>query len=456
MHTILIANRGEIACRIARSCRRLGLGSVAVHSQADAGALHTTLADRAVAIGPAPARESYLDVDRILAAARETCADAVHPGYGFLAENADFARAVEAAGMIWIGPRPESIEAMGRKDRAREIAEAAGVAVIPGSDTFANGELDNLDDAIDTLGVPCLVKAVAGGGGIGMQVVETAASLHATVEKTQTMAARFFGDGAVYLERYVPRGRHVEVQVFGDGEGRAIHLNERDCSIQRRYQKIIEETPAPGLEAGIRDAMTAAAVSLACETRYRGAGTVEFLVDVNNGEFYFLEMNTRIQVEHPVTEMVTGTDLVAMPIDLARGVAPSMDQTVVHAAGHAIECRVYAENPAKRFMPSPGTLERMTLPTPSDTVRIETGYREGDQVTVHYDPMIAKIIGAGPDRASAINAAREALAATHIEGIRTNLAFLDACLAHEEFAAGEVFTGFVEVHHKALISAGQT
>jgi 3-methylcrotonyl-CoA carboxylase alpha subunit len=450
MHTILIANRGEIACRIARSCRRLGLRSVAVFSEADAGALHTTLTDQAIAIGPAAARESYLDVERILAAARESGADAVHPGYGFLAESASFARAIEAAGMTWIGPRPESIEAMGRKDRAREIARAAGVPVIPGSDTFADGELDNLDDAIGAVGFPCLVKAVAGGGGIGMQIAETAETLRATMGKTQALAARFFGDGSIYLERYVPRGRHVEVQVFGDGQGQAIHFNERDCSLQRRYQKIIEETPAPKLPAATRDAMAASAVSLACETRYLGAGTVEFLVDVDSGHFYFLEMNTRIQVEHPVTEVVTGADLVAMQIDLARGVAPTMEQAAVRAHGHAIECRVYAENPAKMFMPSPGTLERMTLPAPSDTVRVDTAYREGDEVTVHYDPMLVKIIGSGVNRASAIAATRAALAATCIEGIRTNLAFLDACLAHEAFAAGDVFTGFVDTHHKAL------
>ena len=433
----------------------MGLGTVAVYSQADAGALHTTVADRAVAIGPAAARESYLHVDRILAAAHETGANAVHPGYGFLAESASFARAVESAGMIWIGPRAESIEAMGRKDRARAIAQAQGIAVISGSDTFAVGELDGLDAAIDSVGLPCLVKAAAGGGGIGMQVAETAASLRATVEKTQIMAARFFGDGAVYLERFVPRGRHVEVQVFGDGEGRAIHLYERDCSIQRRYQKIIEETPAPRLEVDLRDAMTTAAVSLACATRYRGAGTVEFLVDVDSGQFYFLEMNTRIQVEHPTTEMVTGSDLVAMQIDLARGAAPSMNQHAVHSSGHAIECRVYAENPAKKFMPSPGTLERMTLPASSDAVRIETGYRTGDEVSVHYDPMLAKIIGSAADRAGAIAVTRAALANTRIEGVRTNLAFLDACLAHDAFAAGEVHTGFVEEHHETLISAQQ-
>lgn len=450
MHTILIANRGEIACRIARSCRRLGLRSVAVYSEADAGALHTTLTDLARPIGPAAARESYLNVDRILAAARESGADAVHPGYGFLAENADFARAVEAAGMTWIGPRPESIEAMGRKDQARDIARAAGVPVIPGSDTFANGELDGIDDAAAAVGFPCLVKAVAGGGGIGMQVAKSADTLLATVEKTQSLAARFFGDGAVYLERYVPRGRHVEVQVFGDGEGQAIHLYERDCSIQRRYQKVIEETPAPQLNTTTRNAMADCAVELARETRYRGAGTVEFLVDVDSEQFYFLEMNTRIQVEHPVTELVTGADLVAMQIDLARGVAPSMDQSAVRAVGHAIECRVYAENPAKMFMPSPGPLERLTLPAASDTVRIDSGYREGDEVSIHYDPMLAKIIGYGVDRASAIATTRAALAATHIEGIRTNLAFLDACLAHQAFASGDVSTSFVDAHRKAL------
>ena len=451
MRKILIANRGEIACRVIRSCQRLGLASVAVHSEADAQALHTTLADESVAIGPAPARESYLDSTRVLSAARSTGADAIHPGYGFLAENADFARAVEAAGLTWIGPHPDSIEAMGRKDHARELARRANVPVVPGSQTFPHGKLDALDDAIDAIGTPCLVKAVSGGGGIGMQVAQTAELLPATVEKVQTMAARFFGDGAVYLERYVARGRHVEVQVFGDGKGRAIHLNERDCSLQRRHQKIIEETPAPRFDATTRDAMTKAAVSLAAATHYRGAGTVEFLLDIDTNEFYFLEMNTRIQVEHPVTEMVTDTDLVAMQIDLARGHPPSMDQSSINARGHAMECRIYAENPSKGFIPSPGTITQMQLPSASQTLRIETGYREGDTVTVHYDPMIAKLVIAGRTRDEVIDNARHAISQSRIEGIRTNLEFLGRCLAHEAFANGDVSTEFVTQHLDALI-----
>jgi acetyl/propionyl-CoA carboxylase alpha subunit len=303
------------------------------------------------------------------------------------------------------------------------------------------------------VGSPCLVKAVAGGGGIGMQVARDADSLHKTVEKTQAMAARFFGDGAVYLERHVARARHVEVQVFGDGEGDAVHLNERDCSIQRRYQKIIEEAPAPEMADAVREAMTAAAVALARATRYRGAGTVEFLVDVATGEFFFLEMNTRIQVEHPVTEMVTGIDLVAMQLDLARGRAPAMDQSAVQISGHAVECRIYAENPARKFFPSPGTIERMELPQASEQVRIDAGYREGDTVSVHYDPMVAKLIVHGRDRDDAISRARTAIAGTRIEGIGTNLEFLDACLAHEDFASGEVFTGFVDAHLAALTAS---
>lgn len=451
MKKILVANRGEIACRVIRSCRRLGLQSVAVYSEADAGAPHVAMADEAVPIGPPRPIKSYLNIDAVLEAARATGAQAVHPGYGFLAENARFARAVEAAGLIWIGPRPESIEAMGAKDKARAIASAAGVPVVPGSDSFAAGQLDGLEAAAEQVGFPLLVKATGGGGGIGMQIVAAAADLRATVERTQTLAGNMFANGTIYLERYVGRGRHVEIQVFGDGQGGGVHLYERDCSIQRRYQKVIEETPAPDLQETLRDRMTSAAVDLCQRTRYRGAGTVEFLVDVDRGEFYFLEMNTRIQVEHPVTEMVTGTDLVAMQIDLARGAAPALVQTAIRSEGHAVECRIYAERPGKGFMPSPGQLSRLRLPRESAQVRIETGYQEGDKVTVYYDPLVAKVIGWGESRAQAIEITRAALVATEIEGIGNNLDFLIACLDHEAFARGEVFTQFIDAYKASLI-----
>jgi len=319
MQKVLIANRGEIACRVMRSCRALGLRTVAVYSEADAGALHVSQADEAQAIGPAPAKQSYLVIDNILAAAKATAADAVHPGYGFLAENSDFAKAVARAGLTWIGPTPESIDDMGDKERARLLARAAGVPILPGSARFAPGDLAGLDEAARTVGFPLLVKASAGGGGIGMRRVDRPEDLAKTVEATQALAEKSFGDGTIYLERLVAKARHIEIQVFGFGDGRAVHMYERECSVQRRFQKIIEETPSPGIAAETRAAMADAAVALVKQERYRGAGTIEFVVDAESGAYHFLEMNTRIQVEHPVTEMTTGLDLVALQIRLARG-----------------------------------------------------------------------------------------------------------------------------------------
>lgn len=444
MKKVLIANRGEIACRIIRSCRKLGVATVAVYSEADRNSLHVRSADEAVHVGPAQARDSYLQVDRILAAARDTGADAVHPGYGFLSENDEFAEAVIAAGMKWIGPSPASIRDMGDKQRARELARASGLPVLIGSPRFDMGVLEGLEEAGTQVGYPLLVKAAAGGGGIGMRRVDSPGQLRATAEATQSMADKSFGDGAIYLERYIERARHVEIQVFGFGSGLAIHLFERDCSIQRRFQKVIEESPAPLLAEAVRESMAAAATRLCADQSYEGAGTIEFVVDADTQEYFFLEMNTRIQVEHPVTEMNTGRDLVAMQIEQARGTLHAIAQADVTAAGHSIECRIYAENPAKNFMPSPGRLVRFSLPSVSSNVRIDSGFREGDEVTHYYDPMIAKIICQGATRHAAIECAIDALSSVEIEGPATNVEFLLATLAHPGFRAGEVFTGFID------------
>jgi len=451
MKKVLVANRGEIACRVMRSCRALGLKTVAVHSEADARALHVSQADEARAIGPAPAKQSYLVSGNILAAAKATGADAVHPGYGFLAENSDFAKAVAQAGLTWIGPTPESIDDMGDKERARLLARAAGVPIPPGSARFVPGDLAGLDEAALGVGFPLLVKASAGGGGIGMRRVDKPEDLAKTVEATQALAEKSFGDGTIYLERLVAKARHIEIQVFGFGDGRAVHIYERECSVQRRFQKIIEETPSPGITAEMRAAMANAAVALVGQERYRGAGTIEFVVDADSGAYYFLEMNTRIQVEHPVTEMTTGLDLVALQIRLARGDdLSSLTQDSIRPRGHSIECRLYAENPAMNFLPSPGPLKRFQLPNGSDGLRIDTGVREGDQITFHYDPMIAKMVSHGSDRNEAIARMLAALGGVQIEGVKTNAAFLGRVIDHPAFRAGDTHTGFVAEHGAAL------
>jgi acetyl/propionyl-CoA carboxylase alpha subunit len=453
VNKVLVANRGEIACRIIRSCRKLDLRTVAVHSEADANALHVALADEAYPIGPSPARESYLRGERLLEAARASGARAVHPGYGFLAENAAFAEAVRAAGLAWIGPSPQAIRDMGDKERARELAHAAGVPIVPGSARFAPGALDGLEAAGERVGYPLLVKATAGGGGIGMRRVDTGAKLRETAEATQSMAAKAFGDGTVYLERYIERARHVEIQVFGFGDGRAVHMYERDCSIQRRYQKVIEESRAPRLPDDVRARMAQAATRLCQQQRYDGAGTIEFVVDADTLEFFFLEMNTRIQVEHPVTEMITGRDLVAMQIEHALGRLAPLAQEDVVAEGHALECRLYAENPARNFMPSPGRLVRFDVPPEADDVRVDSGFRTGDEVTFFYDPMIAKVICRGATRDEAIARMLGALEAVRVEGPATNLRFLRATIDHPDFRAGRVCTGFVERHRADLLPA---
>ena len=452
MKRVLVANRGEIACRILRTCRRLGIETVAVYSEADASALHTSLADHAVLIGASAANQSYLVGDRIIDAARRARADAIHPGYGFLSEDDEFAQAVQAAGMVWIGPDARSIADMGDKERARLLAEAAGIPVLPGSARFSPGGLAGLEEAAAKVGFPLLVKAAAGGGGIGMRRVDRSEQLLDAVTSTQTMATRAFGDGTIYLERYIAEARHVEVQVFGFGDGHAVHLYERDCSIQRRFQKIVEETPAPLLSPETRNALCRAAVALTMQQGYRSAGTVEFVLDTRTQDFYFLEMNTRIQVEHPVTEMVTGLDLVELQLAVAAGQPPSIRaQADVRLGGHSIECRLYAERPAKGFLPAPGLIKRFEAGQQGSYIRIETGVRSGDAITHFYDPLIAKIIVVGDDRRQAIERMLGALDSIRIEGIETNLAFLQRVTGHPAFREAELRTDFVERHKKDLL-----
>lgn len=452
MNKVLIANRGEIACRIIKSCKKLGLTSVAVYSEADAEALHVKMADEAYPVGPASAKESYLDADKVLKVALDSGAHFVHPGYGFLAESSEFARAVEAAGLTWVGPSPKSIDDMGDKERAREIAKAAGVPVLPGSPRFDVGKLDTIEAAGDAVGYPLLVKASAGGGGIGMRLVERPEQLMEIAQATQSMAEKAFGDGTIFLERFIANARHVEVQVFGYGNGEAIHLYERDCSLQRRYQKVIEESTAPGLPEAVRDRMVSVAASLCQHQNYSSAGTVEFVVDADTFDFFFLEMNTRIQVEHPVTELCTGTDLVAMQLRLAQqDLEPKKQASITHQ-GHAIECRIYAENPDKNFMPSPGPLTRFKLPTEAHDLRVDCGFQEGDKVTFFYDPMIAKVVCHADTRQQAIDRMLQSLGEIEIEGVKTNTQFLINCLQHPVFVSGKVSTDFIDKHLSELVN----
>jgi 3-methylcrotonyl-CoA carboxylase alpha subunit len=455
MKRVLIANRGEIACRIIRSCRSLGLESVAVYSDADEHAMHVAEADVAHHIGAPSPLESYLLGDGIIAAAKATGADAIHPGYGFLAENAGFAKAVSAAGLTWIGPHHKSIEDMGDKERARLLAKAAGVPILPGSPRFSLDEPDTLgglEDEAEKVGYPLLVKASAGGGGIGMQRVDNPDRLKKVVSATQAMASRSFGDGTIFLERFVARARHIEIQVFGFGDGRVVHFHERDCSVQRRFQKVVEESPAPGLRDDVRQKMIEAATALAGQERYLGAGTVEFVFDADTEEFFFLEMNTRIQVEHPVSEMVTGVDLVGLQLQLARGDdLTAVTQDSISSNGHAIEVRIYAENPDKKFFPSPGKLDVLEFPVGDENIRVDTGVRQGDEVTVFYDPMIAKLITYGPDRGMAITHMLSALADLKIEGLVSNKSFLAKVIGHDGFGQGDFDTGFIEKYKAALL-----
>jgi acetyl-CoA carboxylase biotin carboxylase subunit len=440
VRTVLVANRGEIARRVFRGCRARGLATVAVYSEADRDAPHVNDADRAVAIGPAPARESYLDIDRILAAARESGADAIHPGYGFLSENWRFADACARAGLTFVGPSPEAIRAMGDKTEARRRMAAAGVPTVPGSpDPVADAAA--AEEFARTVGYPVILKAAAGGGGIGMAKVARASDLASAYATATRRAQASFGRAEVYVERYVERGRHVEVQVFGDAEGRVVHMHERECSIQRRHQKILEESPAPSLDPAIKRGLTEAAVAGARAIGYVNAGTMEFLVD--DAGFYFLEMNTRLQVEHPVTEQVTGLDLVTAQLDVAAGKPLPWTQDAIVQRGAAIEVRVYAEDPAKNFLPSPGTITRLAMPA-GEGMRIESGVVEGSVVSVHYDPLLFKLIATGADRPQAIERLARALDACGVEGVKTTLPLLRTVVAHPEFRRGAVHTQMVE------------
>ena len=439
MRRILIANRGEIAARIIRTCRALDIETVLAASVADLDSVPARMADRTVCIGPPRPADSYLKVETIVHAARATQSDAIHPGYGFLSERAALARLCESAGVVFIGPTAQQIDAVGDKLRARAEAEAAQVPVVPGC---AVTTLAQAVAAARTIGVPLLVKAVGGGGGRGMKRVDALEELPATLELAAAEAGAAFGDARVYLERYVGSGRHVEVQVLGDGAGRVIHLGERDCSTQRRYQKLVEETPAPGLSPALREALHAAAVRFAQRLAYRGAGTVEFLVDKERDAFYFLEMNARIQEEHPVTEAVTGVDLVAEQIAIAGGAGLRLDQGDVRAQGCAIECRINAEDPANDFRPSPGEISAVTWPV-QEGIRVDTHIAAGSRVPPYYDSLMAKIIAHGADRDAALKRLRQALAATRIEGVHSNLGFQARVLADTEFVAGGFDTGFV-------------
>jgi len=445
---VLVANRGEIACRVAATLHELGTRSVAVYSEADRGALHTRLADEAWCIGPAEPRLSYLNVEALLEAAKKSGADAVHPGYGFLAENAAFAAAVESAGLVFIGPTPEQIRAMGDKRAAREIARKAGVPVVPGAE---GGERQALAREAERIGYPVMVKAAMGGGGKGMRVVTDATQLAEAVDSAQRVAASAFGDGTVYLEKLIDRPRHVEVQVLGDGRGGAFHLFERECSLQRRHQKVIEESPSPAVTPELRERMTAAAIALVREVRYRGAGTVEFLL-APDGAFYFLEMNTRLQVEHPVTELVTGIDLVRSQLKIAAGRPMSFTQADVQLRGHAIEARVYAEDAAAGFLPQSGEIVRLRWPHGA-FLRVDRGVEAGDAVTVHYDPMLAKVIAFGRDRRFALERLTGALDETRVHGVVTNLPFLRALVRAPEVQRAAFDTEWIEREFLAGFSA---
>jgi 3-methylcrotonyl-CoA carboxylase alpha subunit len=453
---LLIANRGEIACRVIRTARRLGIATVAVYSEADAQARHVRLADEAVLIGPPAARESYLAAAKIIEAAKRTGAEAVHPGYGFLSENAGFAEACAEAGLVFVGPSAGAIRAMGGKAAAKTIMEKAGVPVVPGY--HGEDQRDTvLAQAAEKIGFPVLIKATAGGGGKGMRVVESATKFEAALKGARREAKAAFGEDAVLIEKYLTRPRHIEVQVFGDSQGNVVHLFERDCSVQRRHQKVLEEAPAPGMGAGMRRAMGEAAVAAAKAIGYVGAGTIEFIADVSRGlsedAFYFMEMNTRLQVEHPVTEMITGLDLVEWQLRVAAGEPLPLQQDELAIDGHAVEARVYAEDPQKSFFPSTGVLRRLRPPEEGPHLRVDTGVAEGDEVTIHYDPMIAKLIAWDVDRGAALRRLKAGLDAYRIAGVANNVSFLAAIAAHPAFVAGDLDTGFIERHRADLIPA---
>lgn len=444
IQSLLIANRGEIACRIIRTARQLGIRTIAVYSDADAKALHVRMADEAVHIGPSPARESYLVGEKIIEAAKATGAEAIHPGYGFLSENADFAQAVIDAGLIWVGPKPDSIRAMGLKDAAKKLMSDAGVPVTPG---YLGEDQDpkRLKKEADAIGYPVLIKAVAGGGGKGMRRVDAAKDFDDALESCKREAASSFGDDRVLIEKYILSPRHIEVQVFGDSHGNVVHLFERDCSLQRRHQKVIEEAPAPGMDEATREAVCSAAVRAAKAVNYEGAGTIEFIADASEGlrgdRIWFMEMNTRLQVEHPVTEEITGQDLVEWQLRVASGEELPKTQDELSIDGWAMEARLYAEDPAKGFLPSIGRLELAEFP--ENVLRVETGVEEGDAISPYYDPMIAKLVAKGEDRAEAMMNLAAGLYGLRVWPVKTNAAFLLSCLQNADFQAGAVTTGLI-------------
>jgi 3-methylcrotonyl-CoA carboxylase alpha subunit len=443
MRKLLIANRGEIAVRIARTCRVLGLPTVAVFSEADARARHVHECDEAVALGPAEAARSYLSIDAVLDAARRSGADAVHPGYGFLSQNGDFADAVAEAGLVFVGPPGDVHRRMGDKKGARRLMAASGVPVVPGYDGDDQHDAALLAEA-ERIGWPVMIKPSRGGGGKGMRVVERRPDFALALAACRREASSAFGDDTMVLERRLERPRHVEVQVLADGQGRVVHLLERECSIQRRHQKVVEETPSPALTSGQREALCAAGVAAAQAAGYVNAGTVEFLLDAA-GRFHFLEMNTRLQVEHPVTEAVTGLDLVRLQLEVASGRPPSLPPGGVTARGHALECRLYAEDPERDDLPSPGRVLHYEAPE-GPGVRFDSGIEQGSEVTVYYDPLLAKLVTWGADRSESVARMREALRRTVVLGVATNLARLQAIVGHEAFLAGALHTGFIEEH----------
>ena len=449
--SLLIANRGEIACRVIRTAKKLGIRTVAVYSDADLGALHVRMADEAVHIGPSPVRESYLLGDRIIDAAKASGAQAIHPGYGFLSENADFAQDVIDAGLIWVGPKPASIRAMGLKDAAKSLMAKAGVPVTPGY-LGENQDQAQLRKEAEAIGYPVLIKAVAGGGGKGMRRVDQASQFDDALASAKREAANAFGDDRVLIEKYVLSPRHIEVQIFGDAHGNVVHLFERDCSLQRRHQKVVEEAPAPGMDEETRKAVCSAAVRAARAVNYEGAGTIEFIADASDGlkadRIWFMEMNTRLQVEHPVTEEITGEDLVEWQLLVASGEPLPKSQDELAIDGHALEVRLYAEDPARSFLPSVGKLEHFDL---GDEGRIEAGVEEGDAISPFYDPMIAKLIGRGKNREEAIAQLSSILETVEIWPVRTNAAFLFNALNEPEFGKGKVDTAFIERHFEALV-----
>ena len=449
---ILIANRGEIACRVIRTARRMGIRTVAVYSDADRDALHVRMADEALRIGPPPSLASYLNVEAIVSACKESGAEAVHPGYGFLSENTDFAAALERAGIVFIGPKPHAIMAMGDKIAAKKLAQAAGVSIIPGY-TEVIADAAHAVEVARNIGYPVMLKASAGGGGKGMRIVRNDRDCREGFERARSEAQSAFGDGRIFAEKYIEEPRHIEIQVLGDDFGNIVYLNERECSIQRRHQKVIEEAPSPLLDQSTRKAMGEQAVRLAHAVQYQSAGTVEFVVD-RERNFFFLEMNTRLQVEHPVTELTTGLDLVELMIRIAAGERLPFAQEDVRLAGWAIEARVYAEDPVRDFLPSTGRLTRYVVPPTTADLRIDTGFAEGSEVSIYYDPLIAKLIAYGEDRAQAIERITEALDQYTIRGVAHNIGFLSALVGHARFRQGHLSTDFItEVYPNGFAAA---